>query len=455
MRDDFAEAVEIFASKTGVPEESILDAISKALVAAYKKMTKHDNVEIIINTDNKSLKIYSKKIVVEDVSDSIIEITPQEASKNHPDSQIGDEILDEIDPAKMGRIAAQLSQQVILENIHRVEKDIIFDEFNNKLGSIITGVYQRKTRKDDIIVDLAKTEALLPYEKQLPKDRMKIGEKVRVYIKNVEKVNNHIRIILSRTDPEFVKKLFELEVPELTSGMVQIMGIARDPGERSKVAVYSDQRDIDPVGSCVGMKGVRIQSVIRELDGEKIDIVRWDENIEKFIPNLLSPVKIINVKLNHEEKIAICVVPADQLSSAIGKDGKNVRLAAILLGWTIDIKSEDDFNKLLMAEESRLKIKELFKDPEEEVKKKDKPKKETKKKKAEEPEEEEIEEISIEELPDVTTAVIKKLKTAGYNTIESILELNKKDFEKIPGISKKNTELIIKSLDENVKVIEE
>jgi len=460
VREDFAEAVEIFASKTGVPEDKILNAIVKALTAAYKKMTKHDNVVIELDTISKNLKIYSKKTVKDAVEDPITDISLLEAQKRNPDARIDDEILDEIDPASMGRIAAQISQQVILEDIHQVEQDLIYDEFSAKLGTIVTGVYQRKTKKEDIIVDLAKVEGLLPYEKQLPKDRLKLGEKVRVYIKNVEKVNNHIRIILSRTDPDFVKKLFELEVPELASNVVQIKGIARDPGERSKVAVYSEQSDIDPVGSCVGMKGVRIQSVIRELDGEKIDIVRWDENTEKYIQNLLSPVKILNVKLNHEEKISIVVVPPDQLSSAIGKDGKNVRLAAILLGWTIDIKSEDDFQRLLMAEESRKKIKELFQEPADEEKEQKHKKKATtaRKKQLKEvsaAEEEEIEETSIEELPDVPQIVIKKLQAAGYNSIESIIEMAKTDFEKIPGISKKNSELIISSLEENVKVVEE
>ncbi len=459
MREDFAEAVEIFASKTGVPEETILDAISKALQAAYKKVTKHENIKVDMDIDRKSLKIYSIKTVVDEVNDPLIEISLKDAKEKNPEIKVSDEFLDEIDPAHMGRIAAQVSQQVITENIYKVKQEIIFEEFKTKVGTIVTGVFQRRTRKDDIIVDLNQIEGLLPYEKQLPKDRMKIGEKARVFIKNVEQDNNHIRIILSRTDPDFVKKLFELEVPELSTGIVEIKGIARDPGERSKIAVFSDKSDIDPVGACVGMKGVRIQSVIREIDGEKIDIVRWDEGMEKYIQNLLSPVKIVKVKLNHDEQIAIVVVPPDQLSSAIGKDGKNVRLAAILLGWTIDIKSEEEFQKLIMTAESREKIKELFgESPDKEKKVKEEKPKKAKKKKAEveEVEEEEAaEETSIDELPDVPTAAIKKLKQAGYNTIESIIDLKKSDLLAVPGIGKKNADLILASLEENVKVIEE
>ena len=246
MREDFAEAVEIYASKTGVPESTILDAIGKALHTAYKKATKHENIHIDVNENIKSIQIFSKKTVVEEVSDSILEISIEEAIKKEPDIKIGDEYLEDINPMEMGRIAAQVSHQVIIENIHRVKQDILYDEYQNKIGTIVTGVFQRKTRKDDIIVDLSDTEGLLPFEKQLSKDRLKIGEKVRVYIKNVEKNNNNIKILLSRTDPAFVKRLFELEVPELSSNIIEIKGIARDPGERSKIAVYSDKRDIDP-----------------------------------------------------------------------------------------------------------------------------------------------------------------------------------------------------------------
>ncbi len=196
MREDFAEAVEIFASKTGVPEETILDAISKSLQAAYKKVTKHENIKVDMDIDRKSLKIYSIKTVVDEVNDSVIEISLNDAKEKNPEIKVSDEFLDEIDPAHMGRIAAQVSQQVITENIYKVKQEIIYEEFKTKIGTIVTGVFQRKTRKDDIIVDLNEIEGLLPYEKQLPKDRMKIGEKVRVYIKNVEQDNNHIRIIL-------------------------------------------------------------------------------------------------------------------------------------------------------------------------------------------------------------------------------------------------------------------
>ncbi len=460
MREDFSEALEIYATKAGVPVDRVLEEISKALVMAYKKITKSENVEVQVDKNSSALKLFSKKIVKEAVQDRINEISLEEAQKNKKDSQIGEEILIEINPEDMGRIAAQISQQVIIENISKIKNDMLYEEYKAKIGQVTAGVFQRRIKRDDIIVDLNKIECILPAEKQLPKDRIKIGEKVRVYIKNVEQGKNSVKVILSRTDPEFVKKLFEIEVPEIASGIVKIKGIAREPGERSKIAVYSQESDIDPVGACVGMKGVRIQSIIRELDGEKIDIIRWDNEIERYLNNLLSPIKVLNIKLNYNEKIAIVVVPSDQLSAAIGRDGKNVRLSAILLGWTIDIKSETDFEKLLQAEESRKMLKELFQEPPSKLKKEKKTEKKTKKvttpiEETKAMEEDTSEEISIDELPEVSAMVIKKLKEANFNTIESILNLSRDEFMKIPGISKKSAELIIHSLKENVKVVEE
>jgi len=468
VRDEFIESVRMLSRKTGVPEDQIIEAIKEALYNSYVKVVKSENVVIEVKDDE--LKMYMKKLVVETVNDEVEEISLEEAKKMKKDVNLDDEILIEMNPEEMGRIAAQISQQTIMRNIREREKDIIFEEFKKKEGSIVTGVFQRKTKKSDIIVDLGKVEGILPIERQMPKDRMKIGEKVKVYIKSVErdKKNNNIRILLTRTNPEFVQKLFEMEVPEIINGLIEIKGISREAGERTKIAVYSEMSDIDPVGACVGMRGARIQSIIRELDGEKIDIVRWNEDVAKFIKNILSPIPIVTVKLNFDDKTAIVVVPNDQLSSAIGKNGKNVKLAAILSGWTIDIKSSEDFERLIQAEESRKKLKELFQDTEEvekeqEIQEEEKEVKEEKveekvkveEEKFEEEEEEEEEEISIEELPDVPVHILKRLKDAGYLTIESILDLSEKDFLKIPGIGKKNAEMILKSLKENVKVVEE
>jgi len=468
VNGEFIESVREMSRNSGVPEEQIIEAIKEALLKSYIRVMKSDSV--LITVENDELKMYQKKLVVETVRDELEEISLEDARKIKKDAVLDEEVLILMNPEEMGRIAAQISQQTIMSNIKEKEKDILYEKYKEKEGQIIAGLFQRKTRKSDIIVDLGDIEGILPYERQMPKDRVKIGEKVRVYIKSVEKdKNNNVRILLTRTNPEFVQNLFEIEVPEIVNGLIEIKGISRDAGERTKIAVYSDAPDIDPVGACVGMRGARIQTIIRELDGEKIDIVRWDEDIAKFIKNILNPIPVINVKLNPEEKTAMVVVPKDQLSTAIGKGGKNVRLAAILTGWTIDIKSSEDFEKLVQAEESREMLKNLFQDVAadtvaEEETEKETPKEETvnfdeiaekvrQQRRAEEEEEEE--EISIEELPDVPGHILKKLKDNGYETIESIIDLSEKELLKIPGIGKKNAELILKSLEENVKVIEE
>lgn len=465
MKADFSEAVKMYSLQTGVPEDKILDAISQALIYAYKKkFNKKENVVVEIDRDNKDLRIFAIKKVVEKVNDPIEEIALEDAKEIKSDAVPGEDLKIEINPEDLGRIAAKSTHQIIMQNIKNIERDMLYDEFSTKKGEVVTGLFQRRMRYHDIIVNLGKIEALLPVDQQMPKDKLKIGEKVKVLVKEVEKKESVVRITLSRTAPEFVKKLFEAEVPEISEGIVEIKAIAREPGERTKIAVYTEREGIDPVGACVGMKGVRIQSIIRELDGEKIDIVKWDKDIAKFLLNLLAPAKVISIKLNNEEKTALVVVPNDQLSPAIGKDGKNVKLAAKLVGWIVDIKSEDEFQQLLEVEESRKKIEELFKDAliteeKKEVleKKEIKPPKSVlpgrEEKIVEEEEEEEIEETSIDELPDVPAVALKKLKDAGYDTIESIIDLSREELMKIPGISKKFADMILKSLKENVKVV--
>ncbi|MBN1899134.1 MAG: transcription termination/antitermination protein NusA [Spirochaetes bacterium] len=466
MKADFSESVKMYSLQTGVPEDQMLEAIAQALVIAYKKKyNKKENVAIEVDQDNKDLKIFAIKTVVEKVNDPIDEISLVEAKDMGPDINLGDEVKIEINPETLGRIAAKSTHQIIMQNVKKIEGDILYNEFSTKRGEIVTGLFQRRMRFHDIIVDLGKTEALLPVDHQMYRDKTKIGEKVKVLVKNVEKKDSIVRITLSRTDPEFVIKLFYAEVPEIAEGIVVIKGIAREAGERTKIAVYTERTGIDPVGACVGMKGVRIQSIIRELDGEKIDIVKWDSDIARFLINLLSPAKLVDIKLNEKDKTAIVVVPSDQLSSAIGKDGKNVKLAAKLAGWTMDIKSEEEFQNLLEVEESRKMIQELFKDVSpgqkyavvEGPKEEKGPAKKTKERKRKEPiekqPEEEIEETSIDELPDISPTVAKKLKSAGYDTIESIIDLSKEDLLKVSGISKKAVDAILKSLEENVKVV--
>jgi N utilization substance protein A len=471
---DFSEAIEMYAANTGVTEEIVLESIKKAFIESYKRQFKKDNIIVEIDKDEKDIALYLNKKVVEKVESPLEEISITDAKKIKNDVNLNDIIKVKINPSDLGRITAQMVHQIIMENITDAKVNLLYEELNSKLGEIVTGTLQRKLKFNDIIVNLGKIEAILPLSEQMPKDKSKIGEKVRLLLKKVEKIDKKIKkeksrvedilkVTVSRADQNFVIKLFEADVPEILDGIVVIKGIAREPGERTKIAVSSSVENIDPVGACVGMKGVRIQSIIRELDGEKIDIIRWDNNIAKFIINLLSPAKVLNVKINLNEKTALVIVPNDQLPTAIGKDGINVKLASKLLNWTIDIKSLSEFEKMMEDEETKKKIEELFTEPliqekqiEKEEKKeieKTKPKIETMPKEQEE--EEEIEETSIFELPDVPYNILKKLKDNGYDTIESIIDLKFEDLIKIPGIDKKNAQLILKSLNENVKVIEE
>jgi len=469
VRADFGEAIKMYSLKTGVPENLILEAIARALVQSYEKRYKN-NVKVKVDKENNDIKVYSLKKVVEKVKSSIDEISLMEAQETNREVKLGDTVEVEINPEELGRIMAQSSHHMIMDNIKNIERDMLFDEFSEKKGQIVTGILQRRMKYKDIVVDLGKTDALLPVDQQMPRDKLKIGQKVKVLIKEVEKKDSRVRIIVSRTDPEFVRNLFKAEVPEISEGIVEIKAIARDAGERTKIAVAGLRDGVDPVGACVGMKGVRIQLIIRELDGEKIDIIRWSDNVGKLLLNLLSPAKANGIRINNEEKTAIVIVPNDQLSLAIGRDGVNVKLASKLLGWTIDIKSEDEFKIMMEDETTRKKIEELFEDTftetgetyEKKKEVKEEKKAEDKKKKTkhlEEIEEEEefeaTEETSIEELPDISPSIIRRLKSAGYDTIESIIDLSLEDFSKISGIGKKSAEAIINSIRKNVEVIEE
>lgn len=471
MHPDFSEAVKIYALNTGVSEDLILEAIKQALTQAYKKKFKKENIIVKIDNVKKNLDIFCAKKVVEKVEDEIEEISIEEARKIKKDAQLNDTIEIKINPEELGRITAQMTHHIILANIRNIELEMLTKELESKLGEIVSGQFQRRYRNNDISVNLGKIEAILPYSEQMPKDKSKIGEKVKVLIKSVERIDKRVRtserlesflrVTVSRADPKFVIKLFEAEVPEIREGIIEIKGIARQPGERTKIAVYTLREGIDPVGSCVGMKGVRIQSVIRELDGEKIDVVRWENNYKRLISNLLSPAKVVDVKTNVEAKTALVIVQNDSLAAAIGKDGINVKLASKLLDWTIDIKSLQEFEKMMEDEETKKKIEELFPEPvkpietvSEEVKpEEEKFEKPIAREEKEEISEEEVEETSIFELPDVPHNILKRLKDSGYDTIESIIDLKFEDLIKIQGIDKKAAELILKSLKENVKVI--
>ena len=344
MNVEFIEALEEIEKEKGVSKEVIFDALESALISSYKKnFGSSQNVEVEIDKDNGRVSVYAKKNVVDEVEDDLLEINIEEAKEIDDRYEIGDIVNVEITPKDFGRIAAQTAKQVVIQRIKDAERDVIFDEFINRENEIITGMVQRIS-KNNVYVDLGKTEGVLPPTEQIEGEVYNQGDRIKLFILEVKKTTKGPQIILSRSHPGLVKRLFELEVPEIHGGVVDIYAISREAGSRTKIAVSSKDSNVDPVGACVGFKGSRVKAIVDELNGEKIDIIIWSKNVEKFIANSLSPSKVIKVEANEKDKSALVVVPDYQLSLAIGKEGQNARLAAKLTNWKIDIKSESQYN---------------------------------------------------------------------------------------------------------------
>ncbi len=318
-----------------------MESVQQALRTVYKKTTGSDEeVEIEIDVNTGKIRIFAPKRVVEKVNDPLSEISIEEARKIDPRAIVGDIVRIERQPSNFGRIAAQTAKQVILQRIRDFERDTIYNEFIDRVGEVLTGTVQRVDPRA-VILSFGKAEAILPAREQIPGERYRPGQRLKVYLVDVTKDAKGPQLLVSRTHPNLIKRLLELEVPEVASGAVEVMAIAREPGQRSKVAVAARQDKVDPVGACVGVRGVRIQSIVTELSGEKIDVIEWSSDIRTFIANALSPAKPITVILNEDEKVARVVVPPEQMSQAIGKDGQNARLAYKLTGWRIDIKDPE------------------------------------------------------------------------------------------------------------------
>ena len=336
----FLEALKELAREKGVEEEVLFDAIEAALISAYKRnFGSAQNVRVVLDRTPGAYHVYAIKTVVETVEDDVQEISLAQARTIRPDYEIGDVLEIEVTPANFGRIAAQTAKQVVVQRVREAERGIIYEEFMSREGDIITGLVSRVENRN-VFIDLGKTEAVLTPTEQIAVETYEQGDRIKAYIVEVKKTSKGPQIVVSRTHPGLLKRLFELEVPEIQEGIVEIKSVAREPGMRSKIAVYSKDDDVDPVGSCVGHKGMRVQAVVDELGSEKIDIVKWNEDSAKFIANALSPAKVVSVAVNEDEKVSRVVVPDYQLSLAIGKEGQNARLAAKLTGWKIDIKSE-------------------------------------------------------------------------------------------------------------------
>ena len=340
MKTDFILAITQLAAERNLPKDVVFSAVEAALVSAFKKdeVGAQHNISVKINPASGDVKVYTLKTVVEKPTDPYREISLAEAKKIKKDVQLGETLTLESQAFHPGRIAAQTAKQVVLQRLREAEREFIFDEYADREGDIVSGAVQRVEPRQ-VIVDLGKAEGMLPTTEQMRTERYRVGQRLRLYLLEVNRTNKGPRLILSRSHPNLVRRLFEMEVPEINNGIVEIKAVAREAGYRSKVAVTAQQDGVDPVGSCVGLRGVRIQNVVNELGGERIDVILWHPQPKVFIANALSPAQVLSVDTNEVDKSAIVVVPDGQLSLAIGKEGQNARLAARLTGWKIDIKS--------------------------------------------------------------------------------------------------------------------
>ncbi|MDK7187189.1 transcription termination factor NusA [Facklamia hominis] len=354
MSKELVAAMQLLEEEKGIKPEVIKEALESALVLAYKKnYDQAQNVEVEFNDKTGDIKVYSVKEVVETNYDSTQEVSLEEALKINRAYEIGDKIKFEVTPKDFGRIATQTAKHVVLQRIREAERDIIYNEYIDYQDEILTGTVERKDSRN-VYVSLNRVEAMMPLSEQIPNEDLAIDQRVKVYVSKVDKTSKGPQIIVSRAHPDFLRRLFEQEVPEIYDGIVEVMSIAREAGDRSKVAVFSRDANIDPIGTCVGPRGARVQAIVNELNAENMDIVQYSEDPETFIKNAMNPAEVLNVHfMEEEERTCIVVVPDYQLSLAIGKKGQNARLAARLTGYKIDIKSQDSYQAYLEEEAER------------------------------------------------------------------------------------------------------
>jgi N utilization substance protein A len=429
---DISEVVQQLIQDKGMAEELILRTIENTLLAAYKRRFGNADNAVIRFSDEQEVSIYSKKKIVDGVYDPVSEIDLPEAKALNPDAEIGDEILIDVDPKEFDRHSVQSAKQTARQSLREIQKDSLYSEFKDKEGEIIIGYYQRE-RNGTIYVDLGKIEGVLPRKYQSPRETYHANDRIKALIIEVNKTPGGLQIVLSRTHTDFVRAIFEIEVPEIYDKIVEIHKIVREPGYRTKLAVYSNREDqVDPVGACVGLKGVRIQAVIRELEGEKIDVLKYDPDPQRFIKNALSPAEVRDVIILDENKRqALAVVNDSQLSLAIGKQGQNVRLANRLVDWNIDVKTDAQFAEMDIAAESRRAVSELFG----------------------EFDQEELSRIS--ELPGVDPWVSAALLEQDIEFIEDFLALSDAELAGFGAITAEQLETLRKLIEEYVEIVEE
>jgi N utilization substance protein A len=434
MATDMTEAIHQLIQDRGISEELVLRTIENTLLAAYKRRFGNaDNAVVRFGDDNREVSIYAQKKIVDGVYDPVSEIDLEEARELNPDAEVGDDLLIEVDPKDFDRISVQSAKQTAHQSIRDIQKDSLYSEYKDKVGEIIIGYYQRE-RNNTIYVDLGKVEGILPKKYQSPRETYRVNDRIKAMITEVNKTPAGLQVVLSRTHTDFVRAIFELEVPEIYDKTVEIHKIVREPGYRTKLAVYSNRDDVDPVGACVGLKGVRIQAVIRELEGEKIDVLKYDPDPRRFIKNALSPAEVRDVVvLDGGKHQALAVVGDSQLSLAIGKQGLNVRLANRLVDWNIDVKTDAQFEEMDISSESRRAVSELFGDVESY--------------------DEEISRIS--ELPGVDAAVAEALLANEIDFIEDFLALSSEGLGAIEGVTPEQLEILRNLIEDNVEIVEE
>lgn len=410
MQQDLNRVIEQVSKEKGIDKAILISALENAMVSAAKKTFGHQRkIEAQYNPELGEVEIFEAKVVVEEVNDPAVEISLQNARETlDAEAAIGDELLSKLDTSSFGRIAAQAAKQNIVQRVRDAEREIIYNEFKGREGQLVNGIVQRFEKKN-IIVNLGRTDAILPEKEQVPRERYRQGDRIRAYILSVEMTSRGPQIVLSRTYPGMLAKLFEQEVPEIYEKIVSVKGAAREPGGRAKIAVVSNDPDVDPVGACVGMKGTRVQAVVQELRGEKIDIVHWTADQAEYVCRALAPAKVSKIIIDDEEHSMEVIVPDEQLSLAIGKRGQNVRLASRLTGWKIDVRSESE-----LEEETRRAR------------------------------------SSLGAIPVVNDMVAELLYQAGFKSAEELAEADLETIVGVDGISKEKAEAIYKSSREYV-----
>ncbi len=432
MSAEMAEAIRQLVQEKGIDEDLVFRMIEDTLKAAYKrKFGANDNAVVTFNEQHTDVSIYSRKTIVDGVYNPVVEIELEEALELDPECELGDELLIEVDPKEFDRISVQSAKQTAHQSIRDIQKDSLYSEYKDKVGEIIIGYYQRE-RNGNIYVDLGKVEGILPKKFQSPRELYRQNDRIKALITEVKKTPSGLQIVLSRTDPDFVRRIMELEVPEIYDKTVEIHKIVREPGYRTKVAVYSNRDDVDPVGACVGLKGVRIQAVIRELEGEKIDILKYDENPRTFIRNALSPAEVNDVVVVDETKrSALAIVAEQQFSLAIGKQGLNVRLANRLVDWSIDVKTDEQFAEMDISADFRKAANDLFSD---------------------EPLEGEI--TAIADLPGISEELTNVLSGNGITLVEDLLALDEGQISALDGMTPEFVSSLNSLMSESVEVVE-